>query len=489
MITCKVGISIINCFDNAYDKHKLKEWSDRNLLICPDCGKPYEYCHGDVVSPYFRHKEKSQLCDKIYSESETEEHIKGKLILYNWLLELQSNNIVQNVKLESYIPETKQRPDIYFEQDGKRCVIEFQCTPIATEYLKRHELYQLAGVYDIWILGMNKYNLHIDDLGGVIFHTKYYKTIEKHASYYLDSINQDIYFNNNIIESYLQHKKINFPCYLKHNITDFTITNFNFILKQSIIDTYILKNNYDHMQKLEDDLKRNKEIESRRNIVLELNDNVKFYKNLEFTYNNNEYSDNKSYQWKINFTNGASDFVFFIKGNSVDFCRIFYINTPYWAYNYKKHKSTKRWGKSATYHNINTIVLDNISCEDIKEYILNKISLFKKTYAERLKENKILQEQKIKKFRKMFYEFLDREIIFVVANKNKKIDENIRFKYLKGFEMSDKYMEEYFLSELEFLYKKHAKKYIFMVSGYYILNHVVDFVKSYGFTNIKNIDD
>lgn len=175
MLTCKVGNSIINCFDGSYDKYKLKDWSDRRLLICPDCGSPYEYCHGDVALPYFRHKDKSKLCDEIYHESETEEHMEGKTMLYKWLLSIKDECGLENIKLESYIQETKQKPDIYFEKNGDRYVIEFQCTPIATEYLKRRELYKLAGVKDIWILGTEKY------------YTGRLKTIEKHSNYHLDT--------------------------------------------------------------------------------------------------------------------------------------------------------------------------------------------------------------------------------------------------------------------------------------------------------------
>ena len=46
MLTCKVGNTIINCFDGKYDKHTLKKWDEEKRLICPDCGKLYEYCHG-----------------------------------------------------------------------------------------------------------------------------------------------------------------------------------------------------------------------------------------------------------------------------------------------------------------------------------------------------------------------------------------------------------------------------------------------------------
>lgn len=153
ILTCKVGDKIINCYDGVYNKEQLKKWADKNILLCPACGKPYEYCHGKVTIPYFRHKEKEE-CEDGYSESETEEHLKGKIQLYEWI---KKQSGVTDVILEGWIPETKQRPDIMFKYDNKPYVIEYQCSPIATEYYERHELYKLAEIKDIWICGTEKY--------------------------------------------------------------------------------------------------------------------------------------------------------------------------------------------------------------------------------------------------------------------------------------------------------------------------------------------
>ena len=131
----------------------LKKWSKRKILLCPVCGKPYEYCHGEVKTPYFRHMDKAECEDK-YSESETEEHLNGKRDLYEWVKRQVG---VTNAVLEGWIPETKQRPDIMFDYNDKKYVIEYQCSPIATEYIERHELYQAAGIIDIWICGAEKY--------------------------------------------------------------------------------------------------------------------------------------------------------------------------------------------------------------------------------------------------------------------------------------------------------------------------------------------
>jgi hypothetical protein len=237
MLTCKVGNTIINCFNEQYDKYTLKQWSDKNRLICPDCGKPYEYCHGEIVSPYFRHKEKSE-CDMLYHESETEEHIKGKISLYNWLLNLQEQSIIQNVKLESYIPETRQRPDLYFEYNGDRYVIEYQCSPIASEFLERRELYKLARINDIWILGTDKFINKSET-------KKWFKNkvIEKYSNYYYDSI-YNIFMFSSISNLQIDNKEMinSTKLYYDKNTRDNSVTDM--ILIDSHNNKYIISFNH-----------------------------------------------------------------------------------------------------------------------------------------------------------------------------------------------------------------------------------------------------
>lgn len=153
ILTCKLGNEIINCYDGTHSKEQLKKWASKKILLCPVCGKPYEYCHGQVKTPYFRHMEKSE-CEDLYSESETQEHLNGKRDLFEWI---KKQDGVTNAVLEGWIPETKQRPDIMFEYNGKKYVIEYQCSPIATEYIERHDLYKASGIIDIWICGTEKY--------------------------------------------------------------------------------------------------------------------------------------------------------------------------------------------------------------------------------------------------------------------------------------------------------------------------------------------
>lgn len=153
MLTCLLNRERINCYDGKYSKEQLKKWANKKILLCPACRKPYEYCHGKVKSPYFRHMDKTE-CEDRYSEPETEEHINGKKDLYEWIKKQPG---VTDCELEGWISGTKQRPDIMFKYKGRQYVLEYQCSPIATEYLERHELYQAAGIKDIWIAGYEKY--------------------------------------------------------------------------------------------------------------------------------------------------------------------------------------------------------------------------------------------------------------------------------------------------------------------------------------------
>lgn len=256
MITCQVGKKKIDTF--SYEPKQLREWSNRGLLKCPICGAKMIYNHGEFKIPHFKH-EKNYDCPDIYSEGITEEHIKGIELLYSWL---QQQEGVTNIELEKWIPDTKQRPDIYFEYGGEPYVIEFQCSPIATKFLERRELYGLNEINDIWILGCEKYDINnfIDDisLSKEYYKAKRYatKTIEKEIYdserkiLYLDTINKnickvgeyDIELISNVTNSYtISYLKSNFSLNIsKRNINNITLANI--IDYKSLSDSLINNN-------------------------------------------------------------------------------------------------------------------------------------------------------------------------------------------------------------------------------------------------------
>jgi competence CoiA-like predicted nuclease len=249
MLSCLLNGERINCFDGKHDKEQLKKWAKKRILICPACGKPYEYCHGKVKSPYFRHMDKTE-CEDRYSESETEEHLNGKRDLYEWL---KKQHGVTDCILEGWISETKQRPDIMFKYDGKQCVLEYQCSPIATEYCERHELYKAAEIKDIWIAGWEKY----------FKSNSRHKFIETHIEGYYspkfkcflsgDSTKQRQFMNR----VYKKSVK-SFP------LNAYTLNNFNIIHK-----SYVNKS-FEDMYQLH--IERNSEKEKSKKINYEIND-------------------------------------------------------------------------------------------------------------------------------------------------------------------------------------------------------------------------
>ena len=196
-LTCVIGKNKVLSTD--YSKEELRKWSDKGILMCDCCDTQMIYKHGDFKIPHFAHK--SANCELQYSEPESEEHINGKLIIYNWL---KTQN-VSNLELESWIPETKQRPDIYFEKDGERFVIEFQCTPIATEFNERRKLYKLANIKDIWILGFNNYGFYnCENRNFNHFYNYKTKAIEREL---FNTNGQVLYLNN---ENLIGYNKLGF---------------------------------------------------------------------------------------------------------------------------------------------------------------------------------------------------------------------------------------------------------------------------------------
>lgn len=123
----------------------------KDLFYCPSCKGRVFLKVGNIKRPHFAHYRKTSC--KVFSEGETEEHLKGKLQLATYLKMRETN-----VQLEGYLPELQQRPDILFEKDNQRIVIEFQCSSISIESLmERTQGYLQANYEVIWILG-NRFN-------------------------------------------------------------------------------------------------------------------------------------------------------------------------------------------------------------------------------------------------------------------------------------------------------------------------------------------
>lgn len=115
---------------------------------CPGCNDAVFLKKGVHKIAHFSHYAKS-IC-KTFSEGESVEHLKGKKLIYEYLV---SKGEV--VSMEPFLPELYQRPDLLWKkQDGTTLAIEFQCSPLSSRrMLERSNGYKEAGYDVIWILG------------------------------------------------------------------------------------------------------------------------------------------------------------------------------------------------------------------------------------------------------------------------------------------------------------------------------------------------
>nr|WP_272917055.1 competence protein CoiA family protein [Pontibacillus yanchengensis] len=119
-------------------------------FFCPTCKEKVLIRAGSKVVPHFAHKPYSRCVNA--SNGEGNYHERGKIHLFKWL---QAQGY--HAMLEAYIPEIKQRPDIFLTIKRKKIAIEYQCCRISPEMmLARTKGYQRYGIIPIWILGGNR---------------------------------------------------------------------------------------------------------------------------------------------------------------------------------------------------------------------------------------------------------------------------------------------------------------------------------------------
>lgn len=131
------------------EEYYLRTLSSEEQLICPDCRANVRFRSG-TKRPHFYHHRKCESPNP-YHEPESATHRMGKFVLYKWLKYLYQES---RVELECYLSETRQRSDVMvIHPNGQRWAFEFQCSKITGAiWHERHQLYQNAGITDIWIL-------------------------------------------------------------------------------------------------------------------------------------------------------------------------------------------------------------------------------------------------------------------------------------------------------------------------------------------------
>src|SRR5699024_8199633 len=152
--TCALPISLVTL---ALIGTKAIERLRKSTFYCPVCQTEVIVRAGPKVIPHFAHR---SVVKCMASGGEGAYHEQGKLILYNWLRKQGFH-----VKLEHYLPDIKQRPDLFLQIGKKNIAIEFQCVPLSTkEIMKRNAGYHRLQITPIWILGANLYKRKTNDV-------------------------------------------------------------------------------------------------------------------------------------------------------------------------------------------------------------------------------------------------------------------------------------------------------------------------------------
>lgn len=143
-----VAVNNKNQYFNASNEEKNKD--KKHNYYCPNCKEPVFLKKGLIKQAHFTHFQKSEC--NVFSEGETEEHISGKNLLYQWFIKQKIP-----CQLEAYLPNLKQRPDLLVWLDEQSPIaIEFQCSALSAQrMIERTNGYSEKGYKVYWILGQN----------------------------------------------------------------------------------------------------------------------------------------------------------------------------------------------------------------------------------------------------------------------------------------------------------------------------------------------
>lgn len=132
---------------DKWKRSDLLELRNKEIFLCPACQSKVQLKAGMKKTHHFAHLKGAECTVK--TEPESEYHLEGKRQLYHWF---QAQGY--DVKLEPFLPEISQRPDLLVTTHNKRYAIEYQCSQIDYPlFKKRSDSYRNEGIQPIWILG------------------------------------------------------------------------------------------------------------------------------------------------------------------------------------------------------------------------------------------------------------------------------------------------------------------------------------------------
>ncbi|WP_161974887.1 competence protein CoiA [Bacillus timonensis] len=130
-----------------WKRSDLLELRSHELFYCPACQSKVQLKAGLKKTHHFAHLKGVECTVK--TEPESEYHLEGKRQLFQWF---QAQGY--DVKLEPFLPEISQRPDLLVTTPYTRFAIEYQCSQLDYSlFKKRSHSYKTEGIVPIWILG------------------------------------------------------------------------------------------------------------------------------------------------------------------------------------------------------------------------------------------------------------------------------------------------------------------------------------------------
>ncbi|MEH7381688.1 competence protein CoiA family protein [Bacillus sp. JJ1533] len=130
-----------------WERSELLKLRKQETFHCPACQSKVQLKAGMKKTHHFAHLKGSECTVK--TEPESEYHLEGKRQLYHWF-----HAQGYDVKLEPFLPEISQRPDLLVSTQTKHFAIEYQCSQIDFSlFKKRSDSYKNEGIVPIWILG------------------------------------------------------------------------------------------------------------------------------------------------------------------------------------------------------------------------------------------------------------------------------------------------------------------------------------------------
>lgn len=133
---------------------QLLTWSHEQQLYCPNCRGIVHVRGGPSkrMQLHFAHQRGECAWS---TEGESVRHMRGKLVLAQWLRTQFPSAIVS---LEERLPGPNRIADVFIlHPDGRRQAVEFQCAPLELEeWQMRHAAYRAGEIIDTWIIGSNR---------------------------------------------------------------------------------------------------------------------------------------------------------------------------------------------------------------------------------------------------------------------------------------------------------------------------------------------